>query len=80
MSDPHLSAFVPDDLNLQERPGCLAGLLKLFLLGKVYDWLQDNFGFGRGCLGAGCGVILFIAFVSIACSIVLGTDWFRLGF
>jgi hypothetical protein len=68
------------DPHLRDRPGCLAGLLKLFLLGKLYDWLQDNFGFGRGCLGAGCGVIFFILFISFACSIILGTNWFRFGF
>ena len=68
------------DLDLNERPGCLSGLAKLFLLSKLYDWLQENFGFGRGCLGVGCGVIFFILFVSFACSIIFGTNWFRLGF
>ena len=68
------------DTRLERRPGCLAGLLQLFLLGKLYDWLQDTFGFGRGCLGAGCGVIFFILFISFACSIILGTNWFRFGF
>jgi hypothetical protein len=68
------------DQELRDRPGCLAGLLKLFLLQKVYDWLQANFGFGRGCLGAGCGIIFFILFVAFGCSIIFGTNWFRIGF
>lgn len=80
MSDPQLTQSPPHDLNLQERPGCLSGLLKLFLLHRVYDWLQDTFGFGRGCMGVGCGVIFFVLFVIFACWILGGTNWFRLGF
>ena len=63
-----------------DRPGCLSGLLKLLLLGWLFDWLQDNFGFGRGCSGCGCGVILLLIFAAIACSIFFGTDWLQLGF
>ena len=63
---------------LQERPGCLPGLLKLFVLQRVYEWLQENFGFGRGCLGMGCGVIFFVVFVIFACSILGGTNWLRI--
>lgn len=66
--------------HLSQRPGCLSGLLKLFLLHKVYEWLQQRFGFGRGCLGVGCGIILFVLFVGFVCSILFGVDWFRLGF
>lgn len=65
---------------LNQRPGCLSGLLKLFLLERVYSWLQRNFGFGRGCLGVGCGVIFFILFVAFACSILFGTNWFDFRF
>jgi len=46
----------------------------------LFDWLQDNFGFGRGCSGCGCGVILLLIFAAIACSIFTGTDWFQLSF
>ncbi len=63
---------------MDNRSGCLGGLLKLFLLDKLFDWLQSRFGFGRGCSGCGCGVILVIFFVVIAGSIIFGTDWFRL--
>jgi len=65
---------------MDRRPGCLVGLLKLAFLNAIFDWLQDNFGFGRGCscTGMGCGVILLILFLIMACSIVTGTDWFRL--
>jgi hypothetical protein len=66
---------------MDSRPGCLSGLFKLFLMEKLYGWLQSKTGFGRGGLcGCGCGVVLFIMFVGIACSIFFGTDWFRLGF
>jgi hypothetical protein len=65
----------------RQQPGCLAGLLKLFALNWVFQWLQKNFGFGRGsCFGVGCGVILLIFFVLFACSIITGTDWTRIGF
>ncbi len=65
---------------MNDRPGCLVGLLKLAFLNAIFDWLQDRFGFGRGasCTGIGCGVILFILFVLFACSIIGGTDWFSL--
>lgn len=66
---------------MDNRPGCLAGLLKLFLLDRLFDWLQNTVGFKRGgCLGVGCGFILLILFIAIACSILGGTNWLRLGF
>jgi hypothetical protein len=63
-----------------DRPGCLAGLLELFLLDKVFDWLQRRFGFGRGlsCTGIGCGFILLILFIVIACGTINNVDWTRL--
>jgi hypothetical protein len=65
---------------MDRRPGCLAGFLKLAFLNAIFDWLQDRFGFGRGfsCTGMGCGVILLILFLILACSVVTGTDWFRI--
>jgi len=67
---------------MDDRPGCLSGLLKLAFLNWIFDWLQERFGFGRGlsCTGCGCGVILLVIFLALACSVVTGTDWFRLGF
>ena len=67
---------------LENRRGCLGGLLELLLLNWLFDWLQQRFGFGRGCscTGLGCGVILLIIFVVLACSIITGTNWFRLSF
>lgn len=65
---------------MRERSGCLSGLLKLFLLDRLFNWLQGRFGFGRGCSGAGCGVILLIIFIILACGVATSTDWFRLGF
>ena len=65
---------------MNDRPGCIPGLGKLFLLSWLFDWLQDNFGFGRGlsCTGCGCGFILMIIFISLSCSIITGTDWLSL--
>jgi hypothetical protein len=34
---------------MRDRQGCLAGLLELFMLNALFDWLQRQFGFGRGC-------------------------------
>jgi hypothetical protein len=67
---------------MDDRPGCLSGLLKLLLLNWLFDWLQERFGFGRGvsCGGCGCGVILLILFVILACSVITGTNWLELGF
>ena len=65
-----------------DRRGCLTGLLELFFLDRIHDWLQSRFGFGRGCscTGMGCGVIMLIIFVILACGIITGTDWFHIGF
>jgi hypothetical protein len=65
---------------MDDRSGCLAGLLKLLLLGWLFDWLQDNFGFGKGCscTGCGCGIILLLIFLSLVCSTIFGTNWFKL--
>ncbi|MBM3137208.1 MAG: hypothetical protein FJZ98_03355 [Chloroflexi bacterium] len=62
-------------------PGCLSGLLKLFLLDKLFDWLQERFGYKSGsCMGIGCGCILTIIFILLVMSVCLGTDWLRLSF
>ena len=67
---------------MNTRPGCLSGILKILLLGWLFDWLQDNFGFGRGasCTGCGCGLIILIIFLGLLCSVVSGTNWFKLVF
>jgi hypothetical protein len=67
---------------MNDRPGCLSGLLKLFLLNQLFDWLQNRFGFGRGpsCMGCGCGFILLALLIVLSCSVITGTDWLRLGF
>jgi hypothetical protein len=69
------------DPDLRARPGCLGGLLRIFALNWVFQWLQGRAGFGRGGIsGMGCGLLLLIIFIFFACSIFAGTDWFRLGF
>ncbi len=65
---------------MRERQGCLQGLLELFLLNSLFDWTERRFGFGRGfsCGGCGCGIILLIIFVVLACQIAFGTNWGKL--
>ena len=67
---------------MDNRPGCLSGLLKLAFLNWIFDWLQERFGFGKGasCSGCGCGIILLVLLVVISCYIIGGTDWLNLGF
>ncbi len=62
----------------QRRQGCLQGLLELFLLDALFNWLEARFGFGRGCSGCGCGIIFLLVFLCLACSILGGTNWFSL--
>jgi hypothetical protein len=64
----------------RRNQGCLAGLVELFALNAVFDWLQDKFGFGRGlsCTGCGCGLLMLIIFLFLACIIIFSTDWTRL--
>lgn len=62
---------------MDDRPGCLGGLLRLFFLDMIFDFLQSRVGYGRGgCLGCGCGTILLIIFIFIFFSILFNTDWF----
>ena len=67
---------------MEQRPGCLSGFLKLAMLGWLFDWLQDKFGFGKGCscTGIGCGFILLVIFIVAACSIITGTNWLQFKF
>jgi hypothetical protein len=66
---------------MDNRPGCLSGLLKLFLIDTFTDFAQKRFGFGRGgCMGCGCGVIILIMGIMLTCSVIFGTDWFHFSF
>jgi hypothetical protein len=64
---------------MRDRQGCLEGLLEMFFLTAVFDWMQDRFGFGRGlsCSGCGCGLILLVIFLLLACSVIGNTNWLR---
>ncbi len=66
---------------MNQRSGCISGLIKLLFLDWIFDALQGKFGFGKGCScsGCGCGLILLLIFVALFCSIVTGTDWTHLG-
>lgn len=59
------------------RPGCLGGLLRLVLLTWLFEFLEERFGFGKGCScsGVGCGVILLVLFVLLACYFLATTRW-----
>jgi len=64
---------------MYQRPGCLSGLFKLFLLDWLFNGLQRLFGFRSGsCAGCGCGFILMIIFIILVLSIIFGTDWFKI--
>ncbi|NPV07268.1 MAG: hypothetical protein HPY83_04800 [Anaerolineae bacterium] len=67
-------------MDYDRRGGCLGGIIQLLLLSWLFDWLQQRFGFGRGCscTGIGCGLIMLLVFLLLACNIITGTDWFRL--
>lgn len=60
------------------RQGCLQGLLELLLLDALFNWLEARFGFGRGCSCSGCGIIMLIIFIILACGILTNTNWFSL--
>ncbi len=67
---------------MNNQPGCLSGLLKLFLFDKLFDFLQERFGFGRGfsCTGCGCGLILLIISIVVTLSIFTNTNWLDFSF
>jgi hypothetical protein len=61
------------------RSGCLGALLQLFLLERLFNWLQGLIGFRSGKLiGCGCGPILFILFVLLACGVICNANWLKL--
>ena len=67
---------------MDNRPGCLGGLLRLTIITAAFDWLEHRFGFGRGvsCSGCGCGVILLLIFIVLVCGTCSGTNWFDFSF
>jgi hypothetical protein len=66
---------------MNDRPGCLSGLLKLFLLDAIFDFFQEKFGFGRGgCCGCGCGFILLFLSCILTFAVLTGTDWLKFAF
>ncbi len=65
---------------MRRRGGCLEGLFRLFLLTAAFEYLEDRFGFGRGCScsGVGCGLIILCVFLVLVCGTITGIDWTRL--
>lgn len=67
--------------NRNENPGCLSGILQLFLLSNIYQWSQEKFGSKRGgCCGCVFGLILFIVFILLVLKIVFNVDWLSFSF
>ncbi len=67
--------------NRNERPGCLSGILQIFLANKIYQWSQEKFGSKRGgCCGCLVGVILFIVFVLFVLRVVFNVNWTSISF
>ncbi|MCA1554400.1 MAG: hypothetical protein LC737_08480 [Chloroflexi bacterium] len=67
---------------MNERRGCLGGLLELFLLNTLFNWMESRFGFGRSrsCSGIGCGLLILILSACAFCSIVFNVDWTQFRF
>lgn len=64
-----------------DNPGCLSGILQLFLLSKIYNWGQETFGAKRGgCCGCAIGLVLFIIFIIAALKIIFNVDWLNFSF
>jgi hypothetical protein len=61
-------------MQYHRRSGCLGGLLQIFLLTWVFDWLQKRFGWGRGCScgGVGCGFFLALLFFWMILATIAG--------
>jgi hypothetical protein len=66
---------------MDNRPGCITGIFKLFLFRWLFDFMESRFGFGRGasCGGCGCGLIILLIFLMLVCSTITSTNWFKLG-
>ncbi len=67
-------------MSQDKRQGILQAIIELFLLKGVFDWLQNRFGFGRGCSCAGLffGVIILCIALYLLCNIVTGTNFGKL--
>ena len=64
---------------MKHRQGCLASLLELFLLDKLFNWLEWKIGRrGCSCSGIGCGLIILVVAILLACPIITRTNWLRL--
>ncbi|MBQ6519367.1 MAG: hypothetical protein IJI14_11650 [Anaerolineaceae bacterium] len=64
-----------------DNPGCLSGILQLFLISKVYNWLQETFGAKKGgCCGCVIGVVLFFIMIAVVLRVVFNVDWTSLSF
>lgn len=72
---------IEKDKNEYEKTGLFIRINEAFFLDRIYDWSQRRFGYKNGgCMGCGCGTILFLIFIYFILQIIFGTDWLRIGF
>ena len=62
---------------MNRQRGVLEALIEMLALTAVFNWLQQRFGFGRGCSCSGgcCGCLMLIIFVILMCGILTDTSW-----
>ena len=62
------------------RQGIIEALVEMFLLKGAFDWLEQRFGFGKGCSCTGCifGIIILCIALFLFCNIATGTNWGKL--
>ena len=67
--------------NNNDNPGCLSGILQLFLVSKIYNWAQETFGAKHGgCCGCAIGAVLFIIMIMVVLRIFFNVDWTSISF
>ena len=67
--------------NKNNNPGCLSGILQLFLVSQIYNWCQETFGAKKGgCCGCLIGAVLFVIMILVVLKIVFNVDWTSISF
>ena len=63
-------------MSQDRRQGIIEALVEMFLLKGAFDWLEQRFGFGKGCSCTGLifGIIILCIALFLFCNIVTGTN------